>query len=169
MKASGNRSLTVAARKRSTCVQVRERCLRLSTVRRFIVEVLVPRRRSDNRRLDCTSISWGAARTHECRVDMPYYSQVSSRFAARLLAALLFALTAFGAAAPSAASISQPAIGTRQKARRASQRLPEQHKSAFTPRLVRVTNSRGDSPLPTLSFLSWLFQRPPPAALLLDA
>lgn len=102
-------------------------------------------------------------------VDMPYYSPVSSRFAARLLAALMFALTAFGVARPSAASISRPVIWTRQKARRAPQRLPEQHESACKLRLVRTTNSRCDPPPPTVSFLRWVFQRPPPSALLFHA
>jgi len=97
---------------------------------------------------------------------MPYYSQVRFRFTARLLAALIFVLTAFGAAGPSAAAISQPVSWTRPKARRAPQRLPERE-PAFTPGLVRMTNSRRDPALPAIAFLRWVFQRPPPSALLL--
>lgn len=121
---------------------------------------------------------WGLSRHGECRslvegggqatgFDMAYYSQVSSRFEARLLAALMFALTAFGVAGPGAASISQPVVWARQKLRRAPQRLPEQHESACAPPLVRIANSRRDAPPPAISFLRWAFQRPPPSALLL--
>ncbi len=91
-----------------------------------------------------------------------------SRFVVRLLAALIFSLTAFSVAGPSVASISQPVLYNRQKSRRAPQCLPEQHEPALT-LLVRVTNSRCDQLPPAISFLRWVFQRPPPSTLLLHA
>jgi len=80
------------------------------------------------------------------------------------MAALLFALAAFGVANLSAASILEPVVCSRQMVRRAPQHLPEQRESAFGPRPVRVTNSRRDLPPPTIHFLPWVLQRPPPGA-----
>src|SRR5260370_38951794 len=101
--------------------------------------------------------------------DMPYCSRVGSRFAARLLAAALFALTAFGVAGSSSASISQPVVRTRQRARRAPRRLPEQRESALPVRLVRIPISQSGPRLATVYLLRWVFQGPPPTALLVHA
>src|ERR1035438_9429015 len=100
---------------------------------------------------------------------MPYCSRVRSRFAARLLAALLFAMTAFGVAGSSSASISQPVVWTRRRARHAPHRLPEQRNSALPVRLVRITNSRSDPRPATVYLLRWVFQRPSTTTLRLIA
>ena len=93
--------------------------------------------------------------------------QVSSRFTIRLLAALLLALVAFGAAGSSASvSVVSHAIARAdRKGRRAPRCVPEQRGAAIVPRAVRAVNSPSD-PRPPATFIHrWLFQRPPPGAL----
>jgi hypothetical protein len=65
---------------------------------------------------------------------MTYWSQVKSRFTARLLAALLLPFLAFGAvgSSMSTVSVAKTVVSARKRARRAPRRLPQQ----FVPLLL---------------------------------
>jgi len=100
--------------------------------------------------------------------------QVTSRFTARLAALLLLLLAATGAGAGlgtglgnSAPRLSRP--GACSVPRRAPQFVSEDPESEVPPRPVLPGISVGAPEPPTDSFHRSLFQRPPPAALLVHA
>jgi hypothetical protein len=102
---------------------------------------------------------------------MAYYSQANSRATTRLLTALMLLLAAFGLTGSTFAAprTSQTIVWARPRKRRAPRRLPEQSQPAIAPRPVCRTNARRDPWPPSRFFHRWLFQRPPPYALLSQA
>src|SRR5260370_29787829 len=95
---------------------------------------------------------------------MPYWSQVRSRFTARLLAALLLPFLAFGAAESGTFTVSaaKTVVSARQRAR-APRRLPLQSESAVAPRVRRTLEWPPNSRRPAVFLLLSIFQRPPPS------
>jgi len=98
-------------------------------------------------------------------IYMPYWSQVRSRFTARLLAALLLPFLTFAAAGSGIFTVSaaKTVVSTRQRVRRATRRLPQQPKPAIAPTVLRTIAWPPDSRCPTVLLLRSIFQRPPPS------
>jgi len=102
--------------------------------------------------------------------SMTYWSQVRSRFTARLLTALLlpllllpFLTLAVAGSSMFTVSTAKTVVPARQRARRAPRRLPLQSESPVAPRVIRTIEWPPHSRRPAVFLLRSIFQRPPPS------